>query len=329
MFESAYKPYTESSDMAIVVDGLTKIYTINGITKAVVDGVSFKIKKGSIYGILGPNGAGKSTTINIISGIIKGTSGRVIIDGIDLSNDVNSCKRKIGTAMQEAMLDPFFKVDEYLRFTAGYYGIARLEAKRRIEEVCTALDLTPHLKKGTRELSGGMKRRLIIAKALLHDPDILILDEPTAGVDIEMRSGLWAYIKQLNRKGKTIILTTHYLEEAQEFCDRIAFMDSGKIVLEDSKTNILSAINPKKLRLTIEHDPNFVLPENCVYMSSKSSSQSVIEFTYGAREADKPNLENLLSVLHSSGVKVKDISSFESSLDDIFRSVIKIKNYQS
>lgn len=305
-------------EYAILTKDLVKSYKVGSVFKNVLDGVSLSIKKGSIYGILGPNGAGKTTIINIISGIIKKTSGDVFIDGIDLERDINSCKYKIGTAIQEVMLDPFFSVLDYLKFTAGYYNIPKSVANTRILEICQSLDLTPHLKKNTRMLSGGMKRRLIIAKALLHDPDIIILDEPTAGVDIELRNSLWMYVKKLNKMGKTIILTTHYLEEAQEFCDRIAFIDKGRIILEDSKDNILRKFNTKKIVFSVSGASSLKLPSGCVL----AKNDNLLELTYNPNNFD---LSEFFTNLHESGVKIYNVSSFEPSLDDVFISIFKTK----
>jgi ABC-2 type transport system ATP-binding protein len=306
-------PHVSSTD-AITIRGLSKVYQgKRGVKKAVED-ISFSIKRGTIYGILGPNGAGKSTIINIISGIINKTSGEILMDGEEISKNPEYFKRKIGTAVQEIMLDPFFSVKEYLEFTAGYYGLSGVKRKERIEEVCEALSLTPHFAKHTRMLSGGMKRRLVIAKALLHDPEIIILDEPTAGVDIELRTSLWNYVRKLNEQGKTIILTTHYLKEAEQFCDRIAFINEGKIVMEDTKDSILQHINTKKLILTFEGRIEMPTLSGC----SIKENGNTVEITYNPILTD---IGGLLSQFDTK--KIRDISSVEPTLDDIFLSIFK------
>jgi ABC-2 type transport system ATP-binding protein len=299
---------------AIVLQNLTKKYG----EKTVVDNVSLAIPKGIIFGLLGPNGAGKSSIINIISSIIKKTDGEVLILGKNLTTHTNKCKLSIGTAIQEIVLDPFFSVIEYLTFIAGYYGIYGDKAQNRIMEVCNALNLIEHLHKNTRMLSGGMKRRLIIAKAILHDPEIIILDEPTAGVDIELRSTLWDYMQKLNKQGKTIILTTHYLEEAEHFCDRIAFINQGKIILNDTKKNILKQINTKKVSIFLDKTPNieeFNIPNliaNC--------NQNSLELTYNPANFE---ISSLIEKIANFGYKIKDFYTKEPNLDDIFLSVFK------
>jgi ABC-2 type transport system ATP-binding protein len=309
------------NETAIELRNLTKNYTLRGGVKTALSDVSLSIPKGSVFGILGPNGAGKSTIINIISGILKKTSGEIFVSGKDASLDLNFAKMQIGTAIQEVVLDPFFTVLQYLTFTAGYYGITGLNAKQRIEEVCNRLQLIEHLQKNTRMLSGGMKRRLIIAKALIHNPEIIILDEPTAGVDIELRASLWKYMQDLNREGKTIILTTHYLQEAQDFCDRIAFINNGKIILEDNKDNILKLLNSKKILFLLKNDlPNFDLPSNCVLTKKNVPGGMELELIYNPLSF---KLEDFLQKLYDAKAQVKDITSVEASLDDIFISIFK------
>ena len=300
---------------AIKLEGLTKEYPLQGGVKMALNGVNLTIPKGLIFGLLGPNGAGKSTIINIISGIIQATSGNVFVMGKDFNKDQKFCKQKIGTAVQEVLLDPFFSVEEYLTFIAGYYGISGKKTKERIHEVCESLSLTAHLKKNTRMLSGGMKRRLLVAKAIIHNPDIIILDEPTAGVDIELRNSLWDFMLKLNKKeGKTIILTTHYLKEAEDFCDRIAFINNGNIILEDTKHKILQKINSKTIAFKIEGELDFTLP---IGVSFKEGELKIMS---------KENNFDLTSFLHhlaNSKVKIVDILTKETTLDDIFLSLFK------
>lgn len=300
---------------AIKLEGLRKDYYIQGNVKTALNGVDLAIPKGIIFGLLGPNGAGKSTIINIISGIIQATSGNVFVMGKDFIKEQNFCKQQIGTAIQEVVLDPFFSVEEYLTFIAGYYGLSGKKAKERIHSVCESLSLTPHLKKNTRMLSGGMKRRLIVAKAIIHNPSIIILDEPTAGVDIELRNSLWSFMLKLNKEeGKTIILTTHYLKEAEDFCDRIGFINNGNIILEDTKTKILKKINSKTIVFKVEGNINFELPDGVTFKNGE------LKIMFNEVNFD---LTMLLQQIAQSNVKVLDILTKETTLDDIFLSLFK------
>ena len=297
---------------AIILEGLTKKYG----NKTVLNNISLSIPKGLIFGLLGPNGAGKSSMINIISGLIPQTSGEVTIMGKNTKIYPTECKKIIGTAIQEVLLDPFFSVKDYLTFMAGYYGISKQDAQKRIKEVCTPLSLMEHLHKNTRMLSGGMKKRLIVAKALLHNPEIIILDEPTAGVDIELRTSLWNYILELQKQGKTIILTTHYLEEAQSFCDNIAFINHGNIIANDKKQNILSQFHLKTASIFVDKIIEFKAPQNCnlEFVEAKNT----IIARYNPTDFD---FFNFVSYLNNLGMKILDISTKEATLDDVFLSI--------
>ncbi len=221
-----------------------------------VSGVSFEVQEGRFFGFLGPNGAGKTTTINIITGLTNRTSGDVRVFGKDVSADYRSCRRRIGLAPQEFNFDRFFSIRKLLEFEAGYFGLAPKSARQRIEELFEKFGLTEKANKPSQELSGGLKRRLLLVKALIHDPDILILDEPTAGVDLELRHELWDYLRELNRRGKTIVLTTHYLEEAEALCEEVVILHKGKIV-EQGMTKDLMARSKKSLEeLFLEHISN-------------------------------------------------------------------------
>ncbi|MBX9728378.1 MAG: ABC transporter ATP-binding protein, partial [Sphingopyxis sp.] len=213
------------TDIAIAIDALTKVYAGG---KRALDGVTLDVPRGGIYGLLGPNGAGKSTLINILSGMVRKTSGRAAIWGFDIDEHPRNAKASIGIVPQEIVFDPFFTPFETLELVAGLYGVAR--GKRRSDELLAAVGLSDKRDAYARTLSGGMKRRLLVAKALVHSPPIIVLDEPTAGVDIDLREQLWAYVRQLNREGVTVVLTTHYLEEAEELCDRIAIINHGKLI---------------------------------------------------------------------------------------------------
>lgn len=223
------------SDFAIEISNLSKIYqkSQKSAAKEALKSVNLKIKKGSFFGLLGPNGAGKSTIINILAGLVNKTAGEVKISGIDIDENPQKAKFKIGIVPQELVIDPFFTVRETLEIYAGYYGLKKSE--RRTDEIIAALGLKDKANAKPRSLSGGMRRRLLVAKALVHNPEILVLDEPTAGVDVELRNQLWNYVKNLNEQGTTILLTTHYLEEAEQLCDEIAIINHGRVIKHDKK----------------------------------------------------------------------------------------------
>ncbi|PJE60030.1 MAG: ABC transporter ATP-binding protein, partial [Candidatus Portnoybacteria bacterium CG10_big_fil_rev_8_21_14_0_10_44_7] len=209
-------------------------------TTVAVDGISLTLPKGAFLGLLGPNGAGKSTTINCIVGVNRITSGTIKTFGLDVEHDYRESRKTIGIAPQEFNIDIFGKVEKLLDYAAGYYGMRKAERAIRVEELLTQFDLQKHRKKAFMQLSGGLKRRVILARALVHNPELLILDEPTAGVDVELRRELWKYLQQLSKEGKTILLTSHYLEEVELLADRFAFINGGKIVAEGSKESMLA-----------------------------------------------------------------------------------------
>ncbi len=213
---------------------------------------NLQIPKGSIFGLLGPNGAGKSTFINILGGLVTKNSGKIKICGIDIEKNPKQSKKKIGIVPQELNIDPFFTPYELLELQAGLYGIPK--KKRVTEEILNNVGLFEQRNAYARTLSGGMRRRLLVAKALVHDPEVLILDEPTAGVDVKLRASLWNYIKELNHKGKTICLTTHYLEEAEKLCDYITIINKGKIIKNDTKNNMLNFISSKTVSFVVENN---------------------------------------------------------------------------
>ncbi|HSV28294.1 MAG TPA: ABC transporter ATP-binding protein, partial [Candidatus Omnitrophota bacterium] len=221
---------------AIAAEGLRKVYNGKNGAKIALDGVSLAIPRGSFFGLLGPNGAGKSTFINILAGLVKKTEGHVTVWDRDIDRDPRGAKAAIGVVPQELNLDPFFTPRELLDVQAGMYGVPR--AERRTMEILEAVGLADKADSYARTLSGGMRRRLLVAKAMVHTPPVLILDEPTAGVDIELRQNLWAYVRELNARGTTVVLTTHYLEEAEELCDQIAIINRGKLVAQDTTRNL-------------------------------------------------------------------------------------------
>lgn len=221
------------------IKNLTKVYGKGKDKKVAVDDISLTVARGAFFGLLGPNGAGKSTTIHCITGVAQPTSGQIFIDGLDVVTDYKEARKKVGLSPQEFNLDFFAPVEKLLDYMGGYYGISSEERKNRIDELIARFDLEKHRKQKFQKLSGGLKRRAILARALIHTPELLILDEPTAGVDVEQRHELWEYLKEMNERGKTIILTSHYLEEIQYLCNEIAIINHGKIVKEGTKEEFM------------------------------------------------------------------------------------------
>lgn len=240
------------------IKNLTKIYGKGKKDeKVAVDNISLTVKRGAFYGLLGPNGAGKSTIIHCITGIAQPTSGQILVDGVDVVIDYKNARRKVGLSPQEFNIDLFAKTEDLLDYMAGYYGIPKVQRKQRIDELISQFDLEEHRQVKFQKLSGGLKRRAILARALVNTPDLLILDEPTAGVDVEQRHGLWEYLRELNKGGKTIILTSHYLEEIQYLCNEIAIINHGKIVAEGTKEEFMKggkSVEERYLEITRADD---------------------------------------------------------------------------
>ena len=245
-----------NDNLAIKINKLFKTYD----TTEALKGIDLGIKKGEFYGLLGPNGAGKSTTINSITSLVKPSKGHIQIFGRDIENDFRFARSKIGIAHQEVSTDWFFPLEQLLYFQAGFYGVTRSNAQKRIEYLLNKLGLSKHRSKKMRELSGGMKRRLQIAKALVHDPEIIILDEPTAGVDVELRHDLWLYLQELHQEGKTILLTTHYIDEAELLCERVGIIDKGKLIVEDSVPNLKKLVNNSSIEIQSVSYTHLTLP---------------------------------------------------------------------
>ena len=299
---------------AIEVQNLSKKYISKNGDKAALTDFNMVVEKGSIFGLLGPNGAGKSTLINILSGTVTKSSGKAYIMGIDIDEQPKFAKTKIGIVPQEVALDTFFPVAEALEFYAGYFGIRR--ENRKTGEILDALGLREKANATSRMLSGGMKRRFLVAKAMVHSPDVLILDEPTAGVDIELRDQLWSYVKKLNNNGTTIILTTHYLEEAEKLCDKIAFINNGKLLKCDSKENLLSNLSFKELIIRTSNTL-WQAPEIKGYQAELISSHE-FKIKYNKNET---KLGNLLQDIQNAGVDLVDLRVNEGNLEDVFRSI--------
>ena len=294
---------------AIRLEGLEKTYEGG---KRALKGIDLRIPEGSIFALLGPNGAGKSTLINILAGLVVKTAGRAIVWGFDIDEHPRNAKASIGVVPQELLFDSFFTPLETLELQAGLYGVPNI--RRRSMELLRKVRLDDKANVRTRTLSGGMKRRLLIAKAMVHNPPVVILDEPTAGVDIELRQMLWAYVRELHREGVTVILTTHYLEEVEELCDRIAIINHGEVVADDSKEGLLSRSLGKELHVVVDRDLG-PLPELAAFGQVNRADDRSIDIRYDPRQA---GAGAILAALHGAGYGVVDVSTREAELEDVF-----------
>ena len=278
-----------------------------------LNGIDLTIEQGDFFGLLGPNGAGKSTLINVLAGLLKPTSGKAEIMGHNVITNYQAARMSLGVVPQELVFDPFFNVREMLRFQAGYFGRGN-ENDAWVDEVIENLGLTDKAHTNMRKLSGGMKRRALIAQALVHKPPVIVLDEPTAGVDVELRQMLWAFIKKLNNDGHTIILTTHYLEEAEALCERVAMMKQGKIVALDTTANLLSKLPGKNLIVQLG---NVKLPTTLLPML-KSNENGF----YTLALSHLNQIEFALSELRQANILVQDMQLIEADLEDVFMSLV-------
>lgn len=276
-------------------------------------GIDLTVNQGEFFGLLGPNGAGKSTLINTIAGLLRSTSGKISVMGHDVVDDYQAARMALGVVPQELVFDPFFNVREMLRFQAGYFGRGK-ENDAWVDEVIETLGLTDKAHTNMRKLSGGMKRRALIAQALAHKPPVIVLDEPTAGVDVELRQLMWEFIKRLNAEGHTVILTTHYLEEAEALCSRVAMMKQGEIVALDSTANLLNKFAGKNLRLKLGQA---TLPASLLPML-KNGENGV--FTLAL--SDLGQVEFALSELRKANVVIEDMQLIEADLEDVFLSLV-------
>ncbi|MBR9972968.1 ABC transporter ATP-binding protein [Magnetospirillum sulfuroxidans] len=303
---------TTPPDNAIETRDLTKVYAGKHGRKVALDGISLAVPRGSFFALLGPNGAGKSTFINILAGLVTKSSGQARIWGRDIDVDHRAAKAAIGIVPQELNLDPFFTPRELLDVQAGLYGVPK--AERRTEEILQAVGLADKADSYARTLSGGMRRRLLVAKAMVHTPPVLVLDEPTAGVDIELRQSLWAYVKQLNAGGVTVVLTTHYLEEAEELCDRIAIINQGKLVACDSKQALLARLDSKAMLISVDGGLTAVPDSLAAYSPEiRADGRLMLRYAPSAVPAGE-----ILENVRAAGLGIRDLSTEEADLEDIF-----------
>jgi len=300
-------------DDAVAVRGLNKTYRAKSGTavQALID-IDLAIPRGSLYGLLGPNGAGKSTLINILAQLVIKTSGTVSIWDIDLDRDPRSAAAAIGVVPQELNIDPFFTPRELLELQAGLYGVPK--AERRTMEILDAVGLADKAGAYARTLSGGMRRRLMVAKALVHTPPVLVLDEPTAGVDVELRQQLWGYVRKLNAAGTTVLLTTHYLEEAEELCDRIAIINRGRVVACEPTAALLRRLDSKELVFIVEEDLAAV-PGPLLRFDAQLQSPRRLMLRY---QPSRTRIGEILAAVQATGLNIVDMTTLEADLEDIF-----------
>jgi len=297
------------SKPAIYIEGLTKSYDDVHALK----GVDISIKKGEFFGLLGPNGAGKTTTINILTGLVFKNNGITEIFGKDTVKDFRFTRSKIGIAAQELSVDWFFTIEKLLYFQAGYYGLPSIKAKPRIDDLLERLGLSKKRNSRLRQLSGGMKRRFQLAKALVHDPEILILDEPTAGVDVELRRDLWEYLKDLHANGKTILLTTHYIEEAELLCENIGIIHDGRILKEGSPKSLIQELGTAGVTVHLSNNDVNVNPYFKDFKFTKENNR--LHFSVKNPESSIPEIINKLV---KENINIQSIESQVSSLEDVF-----------
>ena len=304
---------------ALTVENLTKIYSDSKTKKEnkALSNLSFEVKQGEVFGLLGPNGAGKTTFLSILGGTVTKTSGSVNVWGFNLDKNPRQVKASIGIVPQEVNLDAFFSPHKLLELQAGLYGVTK---KDRITDlILKMVALEDKANAYSRSLSGGMKRRLLIAKAMVHQPPILILDEPTAGVDVELRNNLWDNVKELNKEGVTIILTTHYLIEAQEMCDRIAIIDRGNLVALDTTQKLLERIQTKKINFIVK-DVDLNKSLSMKNIQFKINSKNLISVIY---EKSSLDFGEIINYLNQNEIKIEDISTEDGDLEDVFVQLTK------
>lgn len=301
---------------AILIEGLSKTYRggRNAPEKQALKNIDLSVPRGSVFGLLGPNGAGKSTLINILAGLVIKSAGRVTIWGFDQDRNPRQSRASIGVMPQELNLDPFFTPRGALEVQAGLYGVPA--DQRRSDEILAMVGLTDKAEAYARTLSGGMRRRLLLGKALVHHPHVLVLDEPTAGVDIELRQMLWVNVRKLNQQGMTIILTTHYLEEAEEMCDQIAIIDQGAVVARDSTVNLLGRLDARKMVI----QPDSVLATAAALPQAEGieavlRDDGAVELSYHSRQT---SADRVLAAVRDAGITIRDVRTEQAHLEDVF-----------
>ena len=304
----------------IIIDNLSKVYG-NGFNA--LKSINLNIKKGEIFAMLGPNGAGKTTLISIICGIVTPSSGKVTIDGFDIISDYRETRSRIGLVPQELTLEQFETVFNNVSYSRGLYG--KKPDPKHIEKILRQLSLWDKKDQRLRQLSGGMKRRVLIAKALSHEPSILFLDEPTAGVDVELRQDMWKIVEELRKTGVTIILTTHYIEEAEAIADRVGVINNGEIIIVEEKKELLKKMGHKKLTVELQGEI-YEIPDSLEkYKLVLGNNKMSIDYTYNV-QAEQTGITNLLQDLKDAGLKLKDLKTEQSTLEKIFVSLVKENN---
>jgi len=307
------------SEPILSIRGLTKVYSSG--TEALKP-INLDIKRGEIFALLGPNGAGKTTMISIICGIVRPSGGEVLIDGKNWQRNYREARRRIGLVPQELTMDVFEPLISTVSFSRELFG--RSPNRGRIEEILRELSLWDKRKTILKELSGGMKRRVMIAKALAHDPDILFLDEPTAGVDVELRRDMWNMVRRLRENGTTIILTTHYIEEAEEMADRVGVINKGELILVEEKTELMKKLGRKVLHLQLAEPIDAIPAELSEWKLELSDDGGQLTYEFDAK-ADRTGIPSLLAAMRDAGVAFKDLDTHQSSLEDIFVGLIHHK----
>jgi len=308
------------SDSQIIINDLSKVY-VNGFTA--LKSVNLNIKKGEIFAMLGPNGAGKTTLISIICGIVKPSSGIVTVDGFDIIDDYRETRSRIGLVPQELTLEQFETVFNNVSYSRGLYG--KKPNPQHIEKILKQLSLWDKKDQRLRQLSGGMKRRVLIAKALSHEPTILFLDEPTAGVDVELRQDMWKIVEDLRKTGVTIILTTHYIEEAEAIADRVGVINQGEIILVEETKELLKKMGHKKLTVELQDKISKIADSLDKYKLVLGNTKMSIDYTYNV-QAEQTGITNLLQDIKDAGLKLKDLKTEQSTLEKIFVSLVKENN---
>lgn len=301
---------------ALSIKSLTKYYK----KFKAVDDLSLEVREGEFFGFLGPNGAGKTTTISVVTGLANYQIGEVKVFGCDVVKDYRQARAQIGLVPQEFNFDPFLSAEQILSFEAGYFGVPSQEAKKRVQHWLELFDLWEKRKEGYKRLSGGMKRRLLIARALMHNPKILILDEPTAGVDLELRHHLWDFLRDLNKKGTTILLTTHYIEEAEKLCNRIGVIHQGKIVALDETQDLIKNMSGNQVELNLKQPSQIEVSELRRFSASLEENSRRLRF-----DEKTGMLSDVLKMLHDKNIEIESVNVRRPTLEDVFLKLVKRK----